>query len=80
MDAIVDQIAQLGQKQDLVFGFWAAGFTKNELLVDGFSVSEGLSQLPQIEVSLVSTQHNIDLHKLIDAPATIVITLSLIHI
>ncbi len=71
-DAIL-QLPKLFQKQDLAFTFHAPALEDAELLVTSFSASERVFALPQIDVSLSSEDGDIDLHALLDTPATLTI-------
>ncbi|QUS57144.1 type VI secretion system Vgr family protein [Pseudovibrio brasiliensis] len=72
MNAIV-QIPQLYQDQDLAFTFSAPADPDAELLVTGFSASERLNGLTQIHIELASPNNALDLHALLDTPATLTI-------
>ena len=67
----IAQFPKLYQKQDLAFTFQAPAHGGAELLVSGFSASEQLNGLPRIELTLVSSSPAIDLHTLLDTPATL---------
>ncbi len=71
-DAIL-QLPKLFQKQDLAFTFHAPALEDAELLVTSFSASERVFALPQIDVCLSSEDGDIDLHALLDTPATLTI-------
>ncbi|KZL26323.1 type VI secretion system tip protein TssI/VgrG [Pseudovibrio sp. WM33] len=72
MNAIV-QIPQLFQQQDLAFTFAAPAQPNAELLVTGFSATERLNGLTQIQIELGSPDNALDLHSLLDTPATLTI-------
>ena len=72
MNAIAS-VASLLQDQDIAFSFFCAGSGGSELLVHGFSVSEGLFGLSQIDVELVSHEGDINLHDMLDTPATVTV-------
>ncbi|KZL02630.1 type VI secretion system tip protein VgrG [Pseudovibrio sp. Ad26] len=72
MNAIV-QIPQLFQEQDLAFTFAAPAQPNAELLVTGFSATERLNGLTQIQIELASPDNALDLHSLLDTPATLTI-------
>lgn len=62
----------LDQKQDIAFSFNALAVDA-DLLVSDFSVSEHLFGLTEIRVNLVSSRSGIDLHALLDSPATLTV-------
>ncbi|MFS8180627.1 type VI secretion system Vgr family protein [Pseudovibrio denitrificans] len=72
MNAIV-QIPQLFQQQDLAFTFAAPAQPEAGLLVTGFSATERLNGLTQIQIELSSPDNALDLHSLLDTPATLTI-------
>ncbi|KZK94485.1 MULTISPECIES: type VI secretion system tip protein VgrG [unclassified Pseudovibrio] len=72
MNAIV-QIPQLFQEQDLAFTFAAPAQPNVELLVTGFSATERLNGLTQIQIELASHDNALDLHSLLDTPASLTI-------
>ncbi|KZL11707.1 type VI secretion system tip protein TssI/VgrG [Pseudovibrio sp. Ad26] len=72
MNAIV-QIPQLLQEQDLAFTFAAPAQPEAGLLVTGFSATERLNGLTQIQIELASPDNALDLHSLLDTPATLTI-------
>ncbi|MGH0004852.1 type VI secretion system tip protein TssI/VgrG [Pseudovibrio ascidiaceicola] len=72
MNAIV-QIPQLFQQQDLAFTFAAPAQPEAGLLVTGFSATERLNGLTQIQIELASPDNALDLHSLLDTPATLTI-------
>ena len=66
-------VAALMQDQDVAFTFACAGAGGAELLVHGFSASESLFGLTQVDVELVTTDPDIDLHGMLDADATLTV-------
>jgi type VI secretion system secreted protein VgrG len=64
--------ALLDQKQDIAFTFDAPAAAA-DMLVTSFVVSEQLGLLTTIRVTLASTNAEIDLHALLDSPATLTI-------
>ena len=72
MNAIT-HLPELFQEQDVSFTFHAHALSRVELLVSGFTASEHINALTSIEVSLVSHDANIDLHALLDTPATLTV-------
>ncbi|MGH0004677.1 type VI secretion system tip protein VgrG [Pseudovibrio ascidiaceicola] len=72
MNAIV-QIPVLLQEQDLAFTFASPAQPNAELLVTGFSATERLNGLTQIQIELASYDNALDLHSLLDTPATLTI-------
>lgn len=70
---VIAKIPSLFQDQDLAFSFSCKGAAGSELLVHHFSVSENLFGLTQIDVELVSHEGTIDLHGLMDTPATVTV-------
>jgi type VI secretion system secreted protein VgrG len=64
--------ALLDQKQDIAFTF-AAPAAAADMVVSAFSVSEHLFGLTDIRVTLLSAAPDIDLHALLDSPATLTV-------
>ncbi|KZL10365.1 type VI secretion system tip protein VgrG [Pseudovibrio sp. Ad14] len=72
MNAIV-HLPELFQEQDLAFTFHAPALPDSELLVSHFAASEQINELSNIDVTLASQDAHIDLHALLDTPATVTV-------
>ncbi|WP_208999427.1 contractile injection system protein, VgrG/Pvc8 family, partial [Roseibium sediminis] len=70
---VLARIPALFQDQDLAFSFTAPAAGDTALLVYDFSVSEDLFGLTSTDVQLASDDPDIDLHALLDTPATLTI-------
>ncbi|EFO30245.1 type VI secretion system Vgr family protein [Roseibium sp. TrichSKD4] len=70
---VLARIPALFQDQDIAFSFTVPAAGDTALLVYDFTVSEALFGLTEVDVQLASDDPNVDLHALLDTPATLTI-------
>ncbi|WP_150523837.1 type VI secretion system Vgr family protein [Roseibium sediminis] len=70
---VIARIPSLFMDQDIAFSFAAPAAEGAELLVHEFSASQAVFGLDSIHVGLVSKDGDIDLHALLDTPATLTV-------